>query len=43
MKKNKKTIKSETPPFGKRWSKRATLRDVLVVQMYSYFLNYQIL
>jgi hypothetical protein len=41
MKRNRIPVKSETPPFGKRWSKRATLRDVLVVQKYNYLSNFQ--
>lgn len=36
MKVNRNHIKSETLPFGKRWSKRATLRDVIVMQRYNY-------
>jgi hypothetical protein len=43
MRKDRTLIKSETPPFGKRWSKRATLRDVLVGQMYNSLPNFQIL
>lgn len=36
MKVNRNHIKSETLPKRKRWSKRATLRDVLVMQRYNY-------
>jgi hypothetical protein len=43
MRINRNPIESETPPFGKRWSKSATLRDVLVAQKYNYLSNFQIL
>lgn len=36
MKVNRNHIKSETLPKRKRWSKRATLRDVIVMQRYNY-------
>jgi hypothetical protein len=39
MRKLELEIKSETLPFGKRWSKGATLRDVLVIQNYYCFNN----
>ena len=36
-------IKKETLPFGKRWSKRTNLRDVLEMQIYNILPNFQIL
>lgn len=43
MRETRYLIKKETLPFGKRWSKRTTLRDVLVWQIYNNLANFQIL